>query len=851
MSVSTIQNEHIYFAISPEGDFLVEFKVVNLDEQELSYRKFSSIHNDTKLPFTETQYDCIKNVPKPIVRWSVAVSDKSTNSSKFRLLAISCISLEDMKYYEENYDKIDPTEIQNIQNNRFTFIFIINNDNSIDNTEDKELLIKYGGIVKLFYEKDYIADKNADVYFLIILTLSGIYKYLMKNKSIFNIQKLKYPKRIYNSIVNNVTFFFTFDLNAKGIKYIELYDLKTNQLINTFKRQILYKSILWNYPSYYALSNNNKLLAYLSFPIKGITIYSIECGLEIAELANILDTSIFKTVNAIDRMFLYFFQNDEKLLIYYLELKFSSAVWAAWDIFNQQKFILKFLQFDDSEIEVEKSNSCIVIYQRDEDDKHDKLFIYDNLIVDKYFNLKESDKQNWIIRDLEDLDKKSELKLDELDKLYDLEDDIQYSFYLDEKKEKLFIIGYHTVQVWYKGTLKFIHSPSPFFDIPDHSEWSPSWRPKKIEVISIKYFRKNFKFNIKVKDAEGIKQIKMDDEDEINVAKNACYTLEYFSVYKKKFEQDICFDLMSTLIKAGELELVNYILFFGEPVHILQYFLWLDKENSKYYSNYAVHNIGWMNTVVDIIPELFKKSYKYYAQKLFYSPCFSDKEFDLFSFDILEVSLKSNDLLKVYIPITQLIPQNSELDLQEIKISDIKKEKITNFLEILFSPSRYLSPEETSEKENPFSNIIDSILAVYDWSSISFDTWNLWQLTIISVIGSFIFVIILQNVIISFMSEAFSDTVKDSKHGLYCYQIDLIHEFALLEKSLEFNDIDSKFKDKIRAKYICFYDDLHITNSWKKKSEQIRLKLYPKIQTLDKSEYESLSTEEDIYSLFS
>ncbi|CAG8824949.1 38744_t:CDS:1, partial [Gigaspora margarita] len=73
----------------------------NRDKQELSYRKFSSIHNDTKLPFTEMQYDCIKNVPKPILRWSVAVSDKSTNSSKFKLLAISCISLKDMKYYEK------------------------------------------------------------------------------------------------------------------------------------------------------------------------------------------------------------------------------------------------------------------------------------------------------------------------------------------------------------------------------------------------------------------------------------------------------------------------------------------------------------------------------------------------------------------------------------------------------------------------------------------------------------------------------------------------------------------------------------------------------------------------------
>ncbi|KAF0530354.1 hypothetical protein F8M41_012199 [Gigaspora margarita] len=35
----------------------------------------------------------------------------------------------------------------------------------------------------------------------------------------------------------------------------------------------------------------------------------------------------------------------------------------------------------------------------------------------------------------------------------------------------------------------------------------------------------------------------------------------------------------------------------------------------------------------------------------------------------------------------------------------------------------------------------------------------------------------------------------------------IVADFALLEKSLEFNNLDYKFKDKIRAKYICFYDD--------------------------------------------
>ncbi|CAG8750388.1 35724_t:CDS:2, partial [Racocetra persica] len=455
-----------------------------------------------------------------------------------------------------------------------------------------------------------------------------------------------------------------------------------------------------------------------------------------------------------------------------------------------------------------------------------------------------------------------------------------------------------------------------------------------------------------------------------------------------------------------------------------------------YYSNNALENIGWMNTVVDIMPELFKsdeernngkineneidlkyekddniyenemnsksETYAYHAQKLFYNPCFCNKSLDLLSFEFLEIYQKSNDLLKVFIPITQLIPQDSELYLQEIdydKIVDIrmvpltdfttkkksllnvKKSKLTRFLDVLIFPSQYLSYEDFKEKDyspfirlimelikkgkieilyenpsigaamnwmlysskfyfpralclfslyfltysifswayishvqitgtlqlmmvttivlfyylayvhivvefnqfrrqkmayftdpfnmdgfknvessqfltfiiflsypyyiglsqssttyeitngnavytmtgevsdNPFSSIIGAILAVHDWSSISLDTWNFWPLTIISVIGCFIFVIILQNVIISFMSDAFSDAAKDSKRGVYGFQV------------------------KLRAKYICFYDDPSITKSWKKKSEKMQSKPYPKMPKLRKIEFKSWPVE--------
>ncbi|CAG8535289.1 8669_t:CDS:2 [Dentiscutata erythropus] len=99
-----------------------------------------------------------------------------------------------MEYCKEHYtrSKLNPTEIQKIKNNEFTLIFIINNDYSISNIGDKESLIEH---------------------------------------------------------VNTM---------REDIKYIELYDLKTNQLVNTFQRQnlSLFKSILYELPIHYAISNN-------------------------------------------------------------------------------------------------------------------------------------------------------------------------------------------------------------------------------------------------------------------------------------------------------------------------------------------------------------------------------------------------------------------------------------------------------------------------------------------------------------------------------------------------------------------------------------------------------------------
>ncbi|CAG8485326.1 27611_t:CDS:2 [Dentiscutata erythropus] len=125
------------------------------------------------------------------------------------------------------------------------------------------------------------------------------------------------------------------------------------------------------------------------------------------------------------------------------------------------------------------------------------------------------------------------------------------------------------------------------------------------------------------------------------------------------------------------------------------------------------------------------------------------------------------------------------------------------------------------EPNNLFSNFFSAIITVYNWDSVSLDTWGFWPLIIMSVIGNVIFVIILQNVIISFMSAAFEDADKDGKHAVIFNQSKLIYDYAFKENSIFFSgqtDLDSKLKDKLRVKYICFYNELAITESWREKS---------------------------------
>ncbi|CAG8839517.1 14393_t:CDS:1, partial [Racocetra persica] len=123
-------------------------------DERLSYRKLSE---PTIFEFTKEKLKFFENIKhEHILRWFVAVSDKSTSSPGFRLLAISCINIKDLESF---IDKTQPKK-ETIDHG-LTFVFMITN-NSITPIDNKELQVEYGGIVKLFSEKDSRSSQNAE-----------------------------------------------------------------------------------------------------------------------------------------------------------------------------------------------------------------------------------------------------------------------------------------------------------------------------------------------------------------------------------------------------------------------------------------------------------------------------------------------------------------------------------------------------------------------------------------------------------------------------------------------------------------------------------------------------------------
>ncbi|CAB5355514.1 unnamed protein product [Rhizophagus irregularis] len=95
----------------------------------------------------------------------------------------------------------------------------------------------------------------------------------------------------------------------------------------------------------------------------------------------------------------------------------------------------------------------------------------------------------------------------------------------------------------------------------------------------------------------------------------------------------------------------------------------------EYYSENSMDRIGWMINVTKILPELSKHDYANYMDLLLYKPCFGEMKFNFpnKTFNSLSVS---QDTLKVYIPLTQLISTDHLTILKCMKYKKIRYDKL-------------------------------------------------------------------------------------------------------------------------------------------------------------------------------
>ncbi|CAG8785486.1 7331_t:CDS:10, partial [Gigaspora margarita] len=841
-----------------ENESGFKFRMYNVEKQNghldlknnnsLSYSKLSSIHTSQTLEFTKNQLELIKSKNK--LSWSVAVSDKSSSITNFRLLAISCISHDDMALKIEN-----PSQ----KLSGFTIVFIIK-DYSINKIISQ--FNEYSGIIKLFFKND-----NANGCLLIILNVSGIYKFHFKHlnhKPTFKIQIIRYLNMEYIKACLNKHYFLA-DAMLEGSQYMDLYDLKTNQLVNTIQRRNLSGSGLTYRPGFFEISKNNKFLAYKFKSTRRVKLYSIECGLEAASIRIAETDETFY-----DYYFLHFFSDDVRLLIY----RINTNEWSIWDIFgsvqksiqleNRPEFEFN-LQVEHTHTEkLKNTNSFIVTV------KNNELVIYDDLISDKY------------LKSLKRKVNKSDLKSLSLEEIFMKKSQDKHEYFIWEfNKTSELNEYYHVIEPWLGRTG---HDTGP--------QYSVYLDEKKRNSTSYwKMYDSNLarSYDVYV--------------DVIKAAKEACNALIYLNKWSQMPNYDFRFNLMSTLIKANEHTLIKYILFdekkeetlvddsenhilktldyivsemkikipdsdldsllHEKSLHMPKCSSWEGKENEhalsvalsvddpvflgfllEYYSNKATKEIGWMITVTDIIPRLYSENnknsevYKSYAQILFYKSCFCQKELDISSFEFLEIPPSMENSLKVFIPVTQLIPQNSVLEAKMLS-----QYIIPNILMSKFNPGKYAHQEDyyspflkliekiesndpfyynpsmeatmnvilnqssntyefsnesgvdynvtEEETDNSFSSIFSAIVAAYNWDSIPLDNWDFWPL--------------------------------NGKRAVLNFQRSLIFYYAFLEDSIfttRRSEFDSKLKDKLRMRYICFYNEESITKKWVERSKE-------------------------------
>ncbi|CAG8521829.1 26285_t:CDS:10 [Gigaspora margarita] len=539
-------------------------------------------------------------------------------------------------------------------------------------------------------------------------------------------------------------------------KNIELYDLRTNQLLNVFKRYKFVLSFLnCEKPGAFVVSSDEKILAYVNGP--DIKIYPIENGLELSSLS--CKDGGMHCVDFMKSIF-----NNEKLLIF----KDDKTV-AVWDIFNSVREFIEFIPLENDTtaglrtFEKIRSRSKLV-----------ELNLSEHIITDSIR-----------IRAMGCSSSRKKYLIDMLNS----------DFNFQEKQIRL-LIGYNTIQVWHGKRLEFI---SVVNDDPETSE-VPS---EKFKVIKLRYVKNAIKTLVYLDSQSKSANLAISGKhitfNEI-VRQTKNIITRFITLYSNPWRLiDFCNKIMLEFIKLQDYSLITRLLFNEENASRdnsekfpLKDMLPDEEDNTdvtmltlflEYYSNNAMDNIGWLNIVSEVIPELYYRNFGWYIQEFYYKPCFGRRRLDLSSMMFHKIEKFSDNSLEVYIAITQLIPHNKDKDFKLEHISDdeipyIRMVPLINFVK----------NKESSHPKDKFKEIIEGLFLPGKRSSIK---------------------------------VMYSKMQKQQVNTIRSYFRKIMHFQDGSSLASKINDFDLKFKDKLNIRYICFLDEQEITQSWNDKSDEI------------------------------
>jgi hypothetical protein len=308
---------HQYIAISPDG---TQIATLNTSNHQIKLCQFKDLS-------VLWEIDCeeFKNFEEPSeeVNWSLSVSNQFVldDGNVDVLIAVSCFDDDcDMRYYHTSRH-----QSQN-ENKSSTWIISVTNQSRIPTP-----INNIGGIIS------FLNNKAHDLTEIVLINIQGITKYLINHKEIKNttynqdnngwfnfffsdksIETFDFPEKYFIEMKrisdNRTCNTFIQQSLVKGrlivedykdqVQTVEMYNLKTNLLENTFQKYE--ESVIRIGSPSFAISNNESLFAYCR-GANNITIYLMENGLEVT-------TKKFQEKN-IQILFFDFVQDDSKLLI--------------------------------------------------------------------------------------------------------------------------------------------------------------------------------------------------------------------------------------------------------------------------------------------------------------------------------------------------------------------------------------------------------------------------------------------------------------------------------------------------------------------------------------------------------